>query len=53
MTKEDLLDKQIKSGQDCETCEFKVVPVRIQPCMSCSIENPNWETGDKRKRKMD
>lgn len=42
MTKEEFEKKKDASCRDCDTCEFKVVPLRIEPCRSCNNEQDNW-----------
>lgn len=42
MTREDLEEKKAASSHDCDTCEFKVVPLRIEPCKSCNENKDNW-----------
>ena len=43
MNVEQLNEKKNQSTHDCDTCEFKVVPVRIEPCKSCSETVNNWK----------
>ena len=42
MTKEGIQEKIERSQQNCMTCEFKVVPLAIEPCKSCNTENSGW-----------
>lgn len=42
MTKTELQEKKDKSRHDCDTCEFRPVPLRIEPCKSCDSEHDNW-----------
>lgn len=52
MTKEALTKKIKESGQDCDSCEFKVVPDTIEPCKSCCREKINgWTDKDARLKK--
>ena len=47
MTKEDLEEKKLISCHDCDTCEFKVVPIRIEPCKSCDENTDNWKLNER------
>ena len=49
MTKEKLQEKKNKSRHDCDDCEFKVVPVNIEPCRSCDETTDNWTEQKRRK----
>ena len=42
VTKEGIQEKIERSQQNCMTCEFKVVPLAIEPCKSCNTENSGW-----------
>jgi len=52
MTKEQLQEKKEKSNHDCDTCEFKPVPLRIEPCKSCSDTQDNWEADLRKVKEM-
>ena len=43
MTKEEMKEKMDQSAHDCMTCEFKVVPIKIEPCKSCNDTQDNWK----------
>ena len=42
MKREELEEKKRISTHNCDTCEFKVVPVKIEPCRSCNETTDNW-----------
>ena len=52
MTNEQLKEKMARSQHDCETCEFRLVPLRIEPCKSCSDTQDNWEADLRKVKEM-
>ena len=45
MNQQELMDaKMQRTKRNCKTCEFGVLPERIEPCKSCSETQNNWKS---------